>query len=260
MRTIAVGDNCIDVYGGLGRFYVTGNAVDFAINLRRLGGEVAVLTLLGDDLFGALAGEALEAEGLDCSRVRRGAAPSPMARMRLDGADRVHEAYYENVLSGFSLSPEDLDYIRRFDIVYSEESSRFERYIGALEGGGRRFVHDYNRRYRELTEGALLPHLDYAFFSYAGDGPALRALMESARARSGAVLVAMLGEEGSLALDGAGWRRQPALPAALVNTAGAGDSYIAGFVRGLCDGETVPACMRRGAERAARVIGRFEPY
>ena len=46
----------------------------------------------------------------------------------------------------------------------------------------------------------------------------------------------------------------------VVNTVGAGDSYIAGFTKGVIDGLNIPACMKAGAELSSRVIGSFEPY
>ncbi|MDB1880155.1 PfkB family carbohydrate kinase [Collinsella aerofaciens] len=46
----------------------------------------------------------------------------------------------------------------------------------------------------------------------------------------------------------------------VVNTVGAGDSYIAGFTKGVIDGLDIPACMKAGAELSSRVIGSFEPY
>lgn len=45
----------------------------------------------------------------------------------------------------------------------------------------------------------------------------------------------------------------------VVNTVGAGDSYIAGFTKGVIDGLDIPACMKAGAELSSRVIGSFEP-
>ena len=52
MRVAAVGDNCVDVYYTLNRFYPTGNAVDFAINLKKLGQDVSLVSIQGDDVFG----------------------------------------------------------------------------------------------------------------------------------------------------------------------------------------------------------------
>ena len=46
----------------------------------------------------------------------------------------------------------------------------------------------------------------------------------------------------------------------VVNTVGAGDSYIAAFTYGLSLGEDIPACMLRGKERATKIIQQFNPY
>ena len=73
--------------------------------------------------------------------------------------------------------------------------------------------------------------------------------------------VAALGEKGSIAYDGERFYECGIVPAEkAVNTVGAGDSYIAGFTKGVLDGLGVPACMHAGAERSSRVIGSFEPY
>ena len=48
-RTIAMADNCIDVYYKQDRFYTTGNSIDFAFNYRALGGKITEMTILGND-------------------------------------------------------------------------------------------------------------------------------------------------------------------------------------------------------------------
>ena len=45
MKVVAVGDNCVDVYYTMNRFYPTGNAVDFAINLKKLGQDVSLVSI-----------------------------------------------------------------------------------------------------------------------------------------------------------------------------------------------------------------------
>ena len=37
MKVAALGDNCVDIYPRLGRYYCTGNVVDFAVHMQRLG-------------------------------------------------------------------------------------------------------------------------------------------------------------------------------------------------------------------------------
>lgn len=71
-----------------------------------------------------------------------------------------------------------------------------------------------------------------------------------------AVAVATLGEKGSIAFDGERFYECGIVPAEkVVNTVGAGDSYIAGFTKGVIDGLDIPACMKAGAELSSRVIG-----
>ena len=50
-KTIAMADNCIDVYYKLDRYYLTGNSIDFALNYKDLGGDVTEMTILGNDVF-----------------------------------------------------------------------------------------------------------------------------------------------------------------------------------------------------------------
>jgi len=49
MKVAAIGDNCIDLYEKLDRFYATGNAVDFAVNMQKLGIDTAVISTTGND-------------------------------------------------------------------------------------------------------------------------------------------------------------------------------------------------------------------
>lgn len=46
----------------------------------------------------------------------------------------------------------------------------------------------------------------------------------------------------------------------MVNTVGAGDSFISGFLYGVLNGLGVKASMEKGAEVAAQVVQVFEPW
>ena len=45
------------------------------------------------------------------------------------------------------------------------------------------------------------------------------------------------------------------VPCSVVDTMGAGDSFIAGFLMAWLKKESIPACMRAGAENAAVTLG-----
>ena len=65
---------------------------------------------------------------------------------------------------------------------------------------------------------------------------------------------------GSLAYDGQRFYHQAAESVPVVNTVGAGDSYIAAFTYGVSLGENIPQCMARGKALATRIVQQFEPY
>lgn len=106
----------------------------------------------------------------------------------------------------------------------------------------------------------LLPYLDYAFFSYTQDNAYIREFMLQAHKNGAGCIIAMLGEHGSLAYDGTQFYVQEAQHVPVVNTVGAGDSYIAAFAYGLSLGEDISSCMRRGKDRATQIIQQFDPY
>ena len=75
------------------------------------------------------------------------------------------------------------------------------------------------------------------------------------------VAVATFGEQGSLAYNGAYFIEGNAVPQEnVVNTVGAGDSFIAGFLAGVLKGRDISGCLRDGARVASRVVGVFEPW
>lgn len=69
-----------------------------------------------------------------------------------------------------------------------------------------------------------------------------------------------MGELGSICYDGQTLYEYGIVPTEVVNTVGAGDSYIAGFTYGLLNDWDVPACMESGATLASSVVSKFEPY
>ena len=46
----------------------------------------------------------------------------------------------------------------------------------------------------------------------------------------------------------------------VVNTVGAGDSYISGFLYGILNGYGIKECMEMGAKVSSEVIQVFEPW
>jgi fructoselysine 6-kinase len=61
--------------------------------------------------------------------------------------------------------------------------------------------------------------------------------------------------DGALGMDAQGTVIQPALPTVVVDTLGAGDGFISGFLTSMLAGGTLKDAMTRGAGFAAQVCG-----
>ncbi len=262
-KTIAMADNCIDVYYKLDRYYLTGNSIDFALNYKDMGGDVTEMTILGNDVFALALEEKLKERKIPLRVLSRVDRPTGMATMDLLEGDKKHIFFKGNAMEEIQLTEEDLEFVKQFDIVYSERWTGLHRYAAELKQPGQIWVYDFSKRLEQESNELILPYIDYAFFSYERDDDYIRSFLERTWRKctsNKSVVIAMLGENGSLAFDGDNWFYEPAQKVKVVNTVGAGDSYIAAFTYGISLDEDIPSCMCRGKERATQVIQQFNPY
>lgn len=259
-KAIAMADNCIDVYYRMDRYYLTGNSIDFALNYKAQGGDVTEMTVLGNDVFADALVERLKQRDIPLRVLKRIDRPTGMAKMDLVDGDKKHLEFHGNAMEEIELSAEDMEFVKGFDIVYAERWAKVERYIAALRQPGQIWVYDFSKRLEQPSNDALLPYLDYAFFSYDKDDDYIREFMRRTKAKGAGCVIAMLGEHGSLAYDGQRFYYQAAENVPVVNTVGAGDSYIAAFTYGVSLGESIPQCMARGKALATRIVQQFDPY
>lgn len=115
---------------------------------------------------------------------------------------------------------------------------------------------------------ALLPGCDLvvgteAELCLAGGEDELVPALRRIRALSDAVIVAKRGAAGSVVLDGeippdldAGGIRAPGFAVEVVNSAGAGDGFLAGFLSGWLRGADLAECARRANALGAMVVAR----
>lgn len=253
-------DNCIDVYYKLDRYYLTGNSIDFALNYRDLGGDVTEMTILGNDVFAMALEERLKEREIPLRVLKRSARPTGVAVMDLVDGDKKHLHFEGNAMEEIDFSEEDLEFVKSFDLVYAERWARIDRYIKELKQPGQIWIYDFSKRLEQEGNDKLLPYIDYAFFSYDQDDNYIRDFLVKTKEKGTGTVIAMLGEHGSLAYDGDRFYEKGAKKVSVVNTVGAGDSYIAAFTYGVSLGESIPECMDRGMERATKIIQQFNPY
>ncbi len=260
MKVAVVGDNCIDVYKKLDRYYLTGNVVDTGIHLKQMGVELSMITTVGSDSYGEKMLEALSNEGIDISHVKQGNGPTAVTFMEINGTDRVHGDYIEGVLENIIFDDQDIDFAGKHDLVHSALWGKAEKVIPKIKKNGAVISFDFADRLDHPLVDELKNCVDIGFFSYTHRDAYIEDYLTKKVDNGMKTAVATLGENGSLCWDGSEFWYFEAIPCEVVNTVGAGDSFIAGFLYGVLQGEKCLDSMRRGTENASKVISMFEPW
>ena len=106
----------------------------------------------------------------------------------------------------------------------------------------------------------VLPYVDYffpnereaAFYTGEQDYPAMAKKLRAYGIRN---VIIKAGPEGVYASLQEGDFKLPALPAEPVDTTGAGDSLVAGFLSGVLENKSGEECLHAGLEKAAQCVG-----
>ncbi|HAF62609.1 MAG TPA: carbohydrate kinase [Anaerolineaceae bacterium] len=261
IRVAAIGDNCIDLYPRLKRQYCTGNAVDFAVNVQKLGLQTSLISVTGDDENGTLMVETLQALGVDLSHFKVKQGQTAITYMDMtENNDRIHGDYVEGVLENIIFTEDDIVFAAQQDLVHTAFWGKAHPYLAELHTLGARISFDYANKTRDPLVADTLPFVDYAFFSFSEHTCEVEQYLENAVEKGPRIAVATFGAKGSLAYDGTAYHEFGIFPASVVNTVGAGDSFIAGFMVGILTGLEIPACLEKGAQVAAQVVEVFEPW
>ena len=255
-KIACIGDSCVDHYDMYDQKSPGGNPVNFAVYFRRMGGDASFIGAVGSDSDGALVCSALEDKGVDVSHVQTLPGPTSTTHVAVENGNRVFTAYDPGVMEQFSLRPEDYEFIRDHDLAVSALWGRCEHDLGRIRAMGIPVAFDCADLPFDPAAQAALPDTDIAFFSDDGeDEQALKRTIEILFAMGPSIVVAMRGARGSLAYDGSRYYTQSAIKCPVVDTLGAGDSYIAGFLYSYLQGLPMKQCMRSGAKNAAVTIG-----
>ena len=273
-----------------------GCAANIAVGAARQGLRVAMLTRVGDEQMGRFVLDALRAEGIDVSRVGVDPERlTGLVLLSIRGADDFPLLFYRENCADMALSPHDFDadFVgsarallltgTHFSAPGVEAASRaalahargrgtrvaldldYRPVLWGLAGnraGAERFVP--TPRLAEVFED-VLPRCDLVVGTEdevraAGGSTDTRAALSALRARTDAVLVLKRGAGGCEVYPGPVTEqdglRCPPLPVDVYNVLGAGDAFMAGFVRGWLEGEDWTRCGTLGNGAGALVVGR----
>lgn len=260
MKVAAIGDNCVDVYPKLERYYCTGNSVDFAVHMKRLGAEVSLISTTGNDEYGRQMIRELEKEGIDITHLKTGDGETAISYMDLVDRERTYGDYIEGVMENVEFTEDDIEFAASCDLIHTAFWGNAHMHLAELKRKGAKICFDYATEVEDPLVAETVSNVDYAFFSFEDCDLMVKDFLKDIIDKGCSVAVATFGEGGSLAYDGREYYQYGICPAEVVNTVGAGDSYMAGFMYGIMSGKEIPECQKLGAGIAARVVGIFDPW
>lgn len=257
MKIIAVGDNVADCYIDQQKYYPGGNAVNVAVNCRRFGAaKSSYIGVFGDDEAAEHIKKSLESENVDYSFSRKVYASSGKPQVTLnEEGDRIFiggpQDTAQHVLR-LKLTEKDIAHISTFDICHTSLYSGIETELKNIAKVCK-VSFDFSDEYTLDYVNSIRHWIKFAFFSGSGrSDKELNELIQIADHSGIEVVGITLGAKGALFVNRGKKFLQSIKPVEVVDTMGAGDGFIAGFLTSYMDHEDMERALDFAADCAAK--------
>jgi sugar/nucleoside kinase (ribokinase family) len=247
--TVAVvGDNTLDRFlDEDGTELVGGNALNVAVQLALMGINTAYYGAVGNDPEAGIVRDAARKRGVDVDGLMTMGGRTALTCVRHTAAgDRYFESEDFGVTADYAPDQAALVRIARADWVHIgmlPHASDFTQRL-VTERPGVRISQDCS-----VSEGHA--RLTVAFASAGEDRERARTIARAALAEGAEIAVATLGQLGVYASDGDRAWELPAVPVDVVDTTGAGDSFMAGFIASFLHRNDLAQALSAGTRRGS---------
>ncbi|MEG0272675.1 MAG: PfkB family carbohydrate kinase [Hydrogenoanaerobacterium sp.] len=267
-KILAIGIGLVDIYKSQKMMYPGGNEYNISYYIRELGGESSFMGVFADDKVGEYIYLLLKEKGVDISHSRFEQGSSGYAIVDLVKGNRLFLDWNKKGVTDLhpiQLNQEDLKYVKQHDIICISNASRLKLSdYKTLFLSGIPICYDFSDSFTEENIRDICPLLYFSFFScsHINDIEKVKQLLSYSVTLGSKYAIAMMGECGSLAYDGNQYYACAAKKATVVDTMGAGDSFIAAFIlHWFCCLKSnvkvlLPDAMEKGASFAGINIGR----
>jgi fructoselysine 6-kinase len=264
-RFAIVGDNCVDRFQPpVNQSLIGGNAINVAVQLALLGHEVYYFGAVGPDVDGIRTRDLLVENGVRVDHLQILPGETAYTNIEITGSgDRIFAYEQFGVCRDYIPSDEDFAALARMDHVHIgwiADQGTVRRRLAATGTGVSQDVSVNND-----PEHLGVDTLRIAFGSAGENRSGAEVMMKEFLSGGARLAVVTLGSEGSAATDGIRRAETGITPVDVVDTTGAGDSFVAGFLHAFVSGGDLEAALNSGRECAARTCGhvggfRQEPH
>jgi fructoselysine 6-kinase len=261
LKVLCIGDNCVDYYREMNLRFPGGNALNVAVYTSGFSGvQSDYVGVLGTDDNGKFIEDQMSKAGLSTRFLIRKDGETAITVILLRGGDRVFESYLEGVQANVSYPQELVDLPKAYDLAHFTVWGFGKELVKGLSCAAKPLLScDFSSQIDDPRTN-IMKYLDCSFFS--GSDLIRRGLdpvdtLKRLKATTSGLVVMTLGSQGSIATDGEDIYREAAFPIDVVDTLGAGDSYIASFLVNRLRGMSISDSMKAGHEYAARVCVRL---
>ncbi|WP_226528999.1 PfkB family carbohydrate kinase [Metabacillus niabensis] len=265
MKLITIGDNVVDCYLDQNNYYPGGNCVNVAVNAKRNGAcEVSYIGIFGNDEPADHIKYVLRQEGIDYrfSRDVSGITGQPQVTLTEDH-DRVFVGGPKNTVQHrfkIQLVQEELDYIKTFDLSHVSCYSSMESELPKLSQVSK-ISYDFSNRKDLSYIESIAPYISYAFFSAAElSEEEIKRFIKNVSTFQFEIIGLTRGGRPAIFIKNGEIYEQKLKEINVVDTMGAGDSLIAGFLTSYISGDDIKVAIAKGtssAEKTCQEYGGF---
>lgn len=267
-RVAIIGDLTVDTYVDSGDVKLGGAALNSAVWIKRLGAQPVIFSSLGSDQSASLFIQKIQKERIDsCIQKGKGSTSSIEIRVNAHG-DRQYGVWDPGVLRQYHLRSSDSTQLSQADAV---SVTVYPPYIHILDE-----LRTLNRKSRTIINWGDMKEFesdlsvvesymnvsDMCIFGLNKDTDEamIRTLRQMAKTHHKRMIIT-LGAFGSLVYSDGEVCVQPAMNnSTVIDTTGAGDAFLAGFLVEYCREHDVQKSLALGARTAADAITRLGAY
>lgn len=265
LKIVSVGDNVIDFYEDLNKGHPGGNAVNVSVFMKRLGAEKSkYIGIVGNDRNGETIKKSLENESVDIEGIRTAIGETGLTSVIIDKkGDRIFNSWNGGGVQSqlkLNFTKDEIQTFKSYDLLHTSVYSYLEndlRYISNYTD----ISFDFSTEYGERRIRKVCPHVDYAFFSASDlSNEEIKLLFELAHSLGTKHVIITMGEKGAIMSVDGEKTYQKAYQTKVVDTLGAGDSFIAALLYNMFRTSDIHLSLDKASKFAAKTCGYYGAF